>query len=77
MTKNLGETPALELAQRAGFHDAHFIAFFGFAFLIMSIELGRLLDNFLELGVGHSTLDFDDDGFIHLCGDDFADASLT
>ena len=73
MLEDFHENPALQFAERAAFLHLHAIAHLGFTLFIMGIELGRLLDDFAEFGVGDPADYGDHDGLVHAGGSDNSD----
>ncbi len=69
--------PAFVLAERAGFHDTDGVADVAFVLLIVSHELGGLLDELAVLGVFDLTLDEDDDRLVHLVAHHDADSFFS
>src|SRR6202030_404375 len=51
LLKHFQQTPALELAQRTRFHDAHHVARFCLILLIVRVKLFHLLDDLAELRI--------------------------
>ena len=75
--EDFDQTPALESAERAGFHDTHTIADLSFVLLVVSVKFCNMLGDLAEFGMRHTSHRTNDDGFIHLVGDDFTDAGLA
>ena len=75
--KNLYELPALLLGDGLGLDDADFVAYCGFVIFIVGVEFLGSFDDLLETWVWHTVGVFNDDGFIHGCGDYEANAGLT
>ena len=67
------EDPALQFAERAAFLHLDAIAHLGFTFFVVGVELGRLLDDLAEFGVGDAADDGDHDGLVHAGGGDDSD----
>ena len=77
MFKDFDEPPALQLAERAGFHDADEVAHLGLAFFIMGIEFLDVLHDLPEFRVRHAGRCFHNDGLRHLVGHNGSDACLS
>jgi hypothetical protein len=77
MGEHFGESPALELGERAGFDDADAVADLGFALLVVHVVFLRALDDLVETGMGNAGDVLDDEGLVHLVGDDDADTGLA
>ena len=69
--------PAFELGQRAGLDDADAVADLGLAVFVVDVVFFGSFDDLVELGMGNAGDVLDDDGLVHLIGDDKADAGLA
>ena len=77
MIKDFNEAPALGAAERTCFHDADAITNLRFIFLVMGMKLGDMFGDFSKLGVRNTSNRSNNDGFIHLVGNDLAYTNLT
>jgi len=75
--KDFNKAPALCATERASFHNAYSIPDLGFVFLVVGMEFGDMFGNFTELGVWHAGDCANNDSFIHLIRDDFANANFA
>src|SRR6267378_4347956 len=71
------QTPALEFAQRARFHDAHHVAGFCFVLLIVRVKLSHLLNDLAELRMRHARDRPHHDRLVHATRNHFAGARLA
>src|SRR5262249_28882623 len=69
--------PALLLGHRARFDDAHQVAHAGLVLLVVDLEACALPHRLAVEAVGLARADLDDDGLVHLVGDDRAEAELA
>ena len=77
VSDDFGERPALEFGKRPGFDDADAVADLGLAVLVMHVVFLRAFDDFVEARMGNAGDVFDDEGFVHLVGDDHANTGFT
>src|SRR5439155_25410839 len=70
---DIHQTPPLQLAERAALDNAHHVAHFGRAFLIVRVELLALPDDALVQRMRHPAADFHHDGLLHPGGNNLAD----
>src|SRR4029077_11843588 len=75
--KHFQQTPALELAQRTRFHDAHHVARFCLLLLIVRVKLFHLLDDLAELRMRHARDRPHHDRLVHATRNHFAGARLA
>src|SRR5256884_5846249 len=74
---DLEHAPALLLGERTGLGDADEVAHAALVLLVVHFELGSLLDRLAVQAVGLRRPDLDDDGLVHLVGDDCGQADLA
>src|SRR3982750_3167765 len=74
---HFNKSPAFGLAQRTGFHDLHHITDTALILVIMSMELGSLLNELTVDRVFHFTFNRNGDGFGHLVAGHYTNSYLS
>jgi len=74
---DFNQTPALQLAKRAGFQNADGIADLRLVLLIVHVEALAVLYDLAEAGMRDAGDGLDDARLVHLGGDDTADTFLA
>lgn len=77
MSEDLGEAPTFQFGERLGFDDANAVTDFGLAGFVVDVVFFRPFDDFVETRMGDASDMLDDEGLVHLVGDDHANAGFT
>ncbi len=77
MRQDFSEGPTLQFGERLGFDDADAVADLGLAAFVMHVVLLRPLDDLVETRMRNAGDVLDDEGLVHLVGDDHANAGFT